>query len=53
MTSRMKRATETGIAICETISEESMKFIAEWDPDLHFALVQARKKRTRKGVKKI
>ena len=51
--SRTQRvATEIGLAICETISDDTMKFIEEWDPDLHFALVQARKKRNRKVRKK-
>lgn len=48
MTSRMAKATETGLLICERISKESLAFIEEWDPDLHYALVQARKKRKRK-----
>ena len=46
--SRMKIATEIGLGICDRISEITMKFIEEWDPDLHYALVQARKKRKRK-----
>ena len=49
--SRMRTATTIGLAICERISEDTMNFIEEWDPDLHFALVQARKKRRRKGAK--
>ena len=50
--SRMRTATEIGLAICEKISEDSLKFIEEWDPDLHYALVQARKKRSRRRAKK-
>ena len=50
--SRMKIATEIGLSICATISEDTLKFIEEWDPDLHYALVQARKKRNRKVRKK-
>ena len=49
MTRIQKRATETGLLICERISDASLKFIEEWDPDLHYALMQARK---RKGIKK-
>jgi hypothetical protein len=49
--SRMRTATEIGLAICGTISEDTLKFIEEWDPDLHYALVQARKKRTRRSRK--
>lgn len=49
--SRMKIATEIGLGICERISEDSLKFIEEWDPDLHYDLVQARKKRSRKRKK--
>jgi len=49
MSRAQKKATEIGLAICERISEATLKFIAEWDPDLHYALVEARK---RKGINK-
>jgi hypothetical protein len=45
--SRMKTATETGLLICERISKESLAFIEEWDPDLHYEIMQERKKRNR------
>ena len=44
-----KESTKIGLAICGTISEDTMKFIKEWDPDLHYILVQSRKKRTRRS----
>ena len=48
--SRVQRnATEIGLTICERISPATLKFIEEWDPDLHYALKKARK---RKGIKK-
>lgn len=53
--SRMRIATEIGLTLYDRISEASLKFIEEWDPDLHYALVQARKKhevRSRKKRKK-
>ena len=43
----MSEQTKIGLAICETISPETLKFIKKWDPELHHALVQARKKRGR------
>ena len=46
--SRMKRATETGLLICERFSKPTLKYIANWDPDLHFDIMKARKK---KGIK--
>jgi len=45
--SRMKTATETGILICDRIKKPSLDFIAEWDPDLHYEIMQERKKRER------
>ncbi len=48
MTRTMQKATDTGLLICDTISKEGMEYIAEWDPDLHYDLVKARKK---KGIK--
>ena len=52
MTSSMARATETGLLICERILEDSLKFIEEWDPDLHYEIMQARKKRKVRSRKK-
>ena len=49
MTRIQRKATEIGLAICERMSEDTLRFIEEWDPDLHYALVEARK---RKGIKK-
>jgi len=46
--SRIKVATSIGLAICERISKKGMAYIAEWDPDLHYALMMERKK---KGIK--
>ena len=40
-----KKATEIGLLICERFSDATIKFIEEWDPDLHYAIMQARKKR--------
>jgi hypothetical protein len=45
----MKIAKQIGLDICERISKAGMKFIDEHDPDLHYELVQERKKR---GIKK-
>ena len=44
-----KKATEIGLLICERFSAETLSFIEEWDPDLHYAVMQARRK---KGIKK-
>ena len=44
-----RKATEIGLSICERISPATLKFIEEWDPDLHYALKKARR---RKGIKK-
>ena len=44
-----RKATEIGLSICERISPATLKFIEEWDPDLHYALMKARR---RKGIKK-
>jgi hypothetical protein len=43
----MKSATETGLLCCERIKPESLKFIEEWDPDLHYEITQELKKRNR------
>lgn len=48
MTNSMKMAKQIGLSICERISKKGMKFIDEYDPDLHYELVQERKK---KGIK--
>ena len=48
MSRTMKQATDPGLLICDTISKEGLKYISEWDPDLHYDLVKARKK---KGIK--
>lgn len=42
--SKMAKATETGLLISHTISKAGLKYIAECDPDLHYAIMQARKK---------
>ncbi len=47
MSRTMKKATETGLLICETISKESLAFIEEWDPDLHYEIMHELKKRER------
>ncbi len=49
MTRIQRKATEIGLAICERMSDVTLKFIEEWDPDLHYALMKARKSR---GIKK-
>jgi len=41
--SRMNTATKIGLSISDRMSEATMKFIEEWDPDLHHALIKARK----------
>jgi len=46
--SRMAIATEIGLAICERFSKATLAYIDEMDPDLHYAIMQARRK---KGVK--
>ena len=45
MSRTQKTATAIGLAICERMSEATLKFIEEWDPDLHYALMEARKRR--------
>lgn len=47
----MRKATETGLLICESISPEGLKFIEEWDPDLHYEIMQTRKKKSRRRKK--
>lgn len=47
MSRTMKKATETGLLICHTISPAGLKFIEEWDPDLHYEIMHVRKKRDR------
>lgn len=49
MGNSMKVARQIGLSICERIKKNGMQFIAEYDPDLHYDLVQERKKR---GIKK-
>jgi len=49
MSRTQRYATETGLLICERFSDATLKFIEEWDPDLHYALMKARKL---KGIKK-
>jgi hypothetical protein len=44
----MQTAKQIGLDICERISKKTMRFIDEYDPDLHYELVQERKKR---GIK--
>ena len=44
----MRTATEIGIAISESISDEGLKFIDSYDPDLHYEIMQKRKKSRRK-----
>ena len=48
MSRTMQKATDTGLLICERFSKATLKYIAEWDPDLHFDIMKARKK---KGVR--
>lgn len=50
--SRMKTARSIGIKLADRISDASMKYIEEWDPDLHYDLVKARKKRRGKNEHK-
>ena len=47
--SKTQKATEIGLLICERISKATLEFISEWDPDLHYDVMKARK---RKGIKK-
>ena len=48
--SRVQRvATEIGLLICERFSKATIDYIEEWDPDLHYAVMKARRK---KGIKK-
>ena len=42
--SRMSTARTIGILIADRISKAGMMFIEEYDPDLHYDLVQARKR---------
>ena len=46
--SRMKTATSIGLAICERFSKATLKYIAEWDPDLHYEIMKERRK---KGIR--
>ncbi len=46
--SRMSTATTIGLLICERFSQETLDYIANWDPDLHFAVMKSRKA---KGIK--
>ena len=43
--SKMSTARAIGILIAERISEAGMRFIEEHDPDLHYDLVQVKKRR--------
>jgi hypothetical protein len=43
--SKMRTAKSIGLKIADRISDASMKYIEEWDPDLHYELVNARKKK--------
>ncbi|MHA2047392.1 MAG: hypothetical protein ACW99G_21605 [Candidatus Thorarchaeota archaeon] len=43
-----KRATETGLKISDRFSDATIKYIEEWDPDLHYEIMKVRKKRRRK-----
>lgn len=45
---RLSTATTIGLSICERISKAGLKFIEEWDPDLHYEIMKERKK---KGVR--
>lgn len=49
MSRLQKKATETGLLICERFSQATLRYIEEWDPDLHYAVMKARKQ---KGIKK-
>jgi hypothetical protein len=44
-----KTATEIGLLICERFSDATLEYIEKWDPDLHYAVMKARKQ---KGLKK-
>ena len=44
----MKEATATGLLICDRIKPASLKYIEEWDPDLHYEIMQKLKKQKRK-----
>jgi hypothetical protein len=44
-----RKAIEIGLLICERFSKDTLDFIEEWDPDLHYAVMKARKQ---KGIKK-
>ena len=44
MSRTMARATKTGLLICDRIKKASLDYIAEWDPDLHYDIMKARKK---------
>lgn len=41
----MRAATRTGLKICERISKKGLDYIAYWDPDLHYDIMKARKKK--------
>jgi hypothetical protein len=43
--SKMRTAKSIGLKLADRISDASMKYIEEWDPDLHYELVEARKKK--------
>lgn len=47
--SRIQRnAIAIGLLICERFSKATLDYIAEWDPDLHYDVMKARRK---KGIK--
>ena len=48
MSRTQKKATEIGLAISDRISEASLKFIEEWDPDLYEEILKANKDRGRR-----
>ena len=45
MSRTQRKAIEIGLAISDRISKASLKFIEEWDPDLHYAIMEARKEK--------
>lgn len=42
--SRMSTAKSIGLDICDRFSKATLEFIEEWDPDLHYEIMQRLKK---------
>ena len=49
MSRTQRNAIEIGLLICERFSKTTLVFLEENDPDLHYAVMKARR---RKGIKK-